>query len=769
MAEVTASKTAPDKGNMPAQERLRERPSGAAPAGPTANILALHDQAGNQAVNELLRNGNGRPLDASVRAFMESRFNHDFSQVRVHTDAAAAQSTDSINANAYTVGADIVFGPGKFNVQTTAGRQLLAHELAHVVQQSRGGAPPELNAAAPHEQQAATAAQTFIISNNRVNVHGRTGVGLARDTKGESHPLPAAEPEDLWRQIQGLRGFDATDPVHALETAKDQVTRIEGELKLKPDDKALQKQLEKARKSLAQTQKRQAGPIDPESKGKPLGTGYSTYAAVQVLDADGKQVAVGIGKYDGTNHAEENAIKALRANLKGKSITGGRLMVVVDQVVCSKCQGSLKSFVGEQGLTHIDAYYPARGEVTPKTAARTSVKKGNETTLRHEVIGGEGSKQVAPTPKPQSAGSKPAATPKVTGDKSAVAPASKSPVTPKIPTAKIPSTPIAPKAPSSSAKAGATYKPSSGVGYAAGEAVGQIINQVGGMLIQKYVMDPKNEEAFRQKLEAKQVEIENHLNAHEKEVVEIQAGGKTAYINITLRVRYQTGPISPDGPSLTAFMGLDLENVKVSDRNIRTESSPKEGMTRSLMKEMFGQSETLLTYSVDLPTEPYLSKVKERQEKIRQQQKEKEELQKLIEKQQKNAPKPTPPPQPSQGAPTLIPSFTPSTSPSLLPGAPSMEGPIEQAARVVKAAESWAAKIEKQGTYLADRIHSSKPPTPQERQSYLDEERTWRLSVKQFIDEFRKQSRLEAVNKLEELLDRMGPKLHQFRIYFGGD
>lgn len=136
MAEVTASKTAPDKGNMPAQERLQERPSGAAPAGPTANILALHDQAGNQAVNELLRNGNGRPLDASVRAFMESRFNHDFSQVRVHTDAAAAQSAEVVNARAYTVGSNIIFGPGEYVSETPNGQQLLSHELTHVIQQS---------------------------------------------------------------------------------------------------------------------------------------------------------------------------------------------------------------------------------------------------------------------------------------------------------------------------------------------------------------------------------------------------------------------------------------------------------------------------------------------------------------------------------------------------------------------------------------------------------------------------------------------------------
>lgn len=77
----------------------------------------------------------GQPLDAGTRAFMEPRFNHDFSRVRVHTDASAAESAQTVNALAYTVGNRIVFGPGKYRPQTNEGRRLLAHELTHVVQQ----------------------------------------------------------------------------------------------------------------------------------------------------------------------------------------------------------------------------------------------------------------------------------------------------------------------------------------------------------------------------------------------------------------------------------------------------------------------------------------------------------------------------------------------------------------------------------------------------------------------------------------------------------
>ena len=66
---------------------------------------------------------------------MESKFGHDFSQVRVHTDARAAESTRAVNALAYTVGRNVVFGAGQYEPGTSEGRRLLGHELTHVVQQ----------------------------------------------------------------------------------------------------------------------------------------------------------------------------------------------------------------------------------------------------------------------------------------------------------------------------------------------------------------------------------------------------------------------------------------------------------------------------------------------------------------------------------------------------------------------------------------------------------------------------------------------------------
>lgn len=83
----------------------------------------------------------GQPLDAVARDFFEPRFGHDFSNVRVHSDTQAAESARSVDALAYTVGRHIVFGAGQYAPQTRSGRQLLAHELTHTLQQGDGPQP----------------------------------------------------------------------------------------------------------------------------------------------------------------------------------------------------------------------------------------------------------------------------------------------------------------------------------------------------------------------------------------------------------------------------------------------------------------------------------------------------------------------------------------------------------------------------------------------------------------------------------------------------
>jgi outer membrane protein OmpA-like peptidoglycan-associated protein len=89
-------------------------------------------------VHDVLRSP-GQQLDPDTRAFMEPRFSHDFSQVRVHMDAKAIESAKAVNALAYTLGRNIVFGVGQYAPRTESGLRLLAHELTHTIQQSSDG------------------------------------------------------------------------------------------------------------------------------------------------------------------------------------------------------------------------------------------------------------------------------------------------------------------------------------------------------------------------------------------------------------------------------------------------------------------------------------------------------------------------------------------------------------------------------------------------------------------------------------------------------
>jgi hypothetical protein len=92
-------------------------------------------------VDEVVRT-DGRPLPDGVRLDMERRLGHSFSEVRIHTDSTAAESADAVAAEAYTVGSHIAFGQGRFDPDSSAGRQLLAHELAHASGRACDTPPP---------------------------------------------------------------------------------------------------------------------------------------------------------------------------------------------------------------------------------------------------------------------------------------------------------------------------------------------------------------------------------------------------------------------------------------------------------------------------------------------------------------------------------------------------------------------------------------------------------------------------------------------------
>ncbi len=135
------------------------------------------------AVHAVLRSP-GQPLDASTRAFMEPRFGRDFGSVRVHASGEAADSARAVNALAYTVGRDIVFGAGQFAPATHQGQKLLAHELTHVVQQRGTSGVPlagtggiRMNLEAAYEMEAERAS-TAVLARETAHVTGSVEPGV---------------------------------------------------------------------------------------------------------------------------------------------------------------------------------------------------------------------------------------------------------------------------------------------------------------------------------------------------------------------------------------------------------------------------------------------------------------------------------------------------------------------------------------------------------------------------------------------------------------
>jgi Domain of unknown function (DUF4157) len=187
MPGPTATKSSKDKSTETTEGRAQEQVSQPAMPRLQADLLALQRTAGNQAVSQLLQpsaigspssddvkdpdettqnssfkplpstrafsadpksppaevlsvlESSGQPLAPATRVWMEAHFRHDFGDVRILTDTRAAQTTRGANAPAYTVGRAIVFRSQQYAPHTRAGQYLLAHELAHVVQQKRAG------------------------------------------------------------------------------------------------------------------------------------------------------------------------------------------------------------------------------------------------------------------------------------------------------------------------------------------------------------------------------------------------------------------------------------------------------------------------------------------------------------------------------------------------------------------------------------------------------------------------------------------------------
>ncbi len=216
-------------------------------------ILGLQRTVGNGAVTSLLEEerspvhdvikSGGRPLEPDVREDMEARLGHDFSDVRVHDDTAAAASATAVNAHAYTVGPNVVFQRDKYDPSTQDGKTTLAHELTHVVQQRSGpvegtSAPGGIKISNPsdrYERDAAANAERVMsapaapVQTAAVSATGPSVQRHAAEEEPGVQGMFVQRQEEEEEQVQGLfvqraEGEEEEEPVQGLY-----VQRAEGE------------------------------------------------------------------------------------------------------------------------------------------------------------------------------------------------------------------------------------------------------------------------------------------------------------------------------------------------------------------------------------------------------------------------------------------------------------------------------------------------------------------------------------------------------------
>ena len=136
---------------------------------------------------------------------MQLRFGNEFSHVRVHTGGKAGASASSLDAAAYTLGSDIVFASGRYAPHTTSGRRLIAHEIAHVVQQGGPEAPRTANEALL-ENDANQAASNAMEGIDQTQVACASATRLSREPSNEEEILPIDESVAGAHSNEGRRG-----------------------------------------------------------------------------------------------------------------------------------------------------------------------------------------------------------------------------------------------------------------------------------------------------------------------------------------------------------------------------------------------------------------------------------------------------------------------------------------------------------------------------------------------------------------------------------
>jgi len=292
--------------------------------------------------------GGGQPLPKYTRTYFEDRMNVDLSQVRVHSRSQASELAENINAKAFTLGHHVIFGKGRYAPNGIEGRRLLSHELTHVIQQNRTDSIPPSCRMGIHNENVGSYNPS--ISSGQVS----NSIQRSPETKEEKKVL---SPEELFELIVTQRAFSFSKG---------------GELVKDP-------------KGIGRK-------VGPAAGGKLAG--HSVFAAIQITDKSGNLIDLGYGEhlFYKDEHAEIRALRALEnMTLPYVNVSGGMIIVVVDQKPCPNCAKALKNFAKRYSLG-LKVYLPSRPslvdpsiEVKPRAAAMGSQRIDIEKTMLKEI------------------------------------------------------------------------------------------------------------------------------------------------------------------------------------------------------------------------------------------------------------------------------------------------------------------------------------------------------------------------------------------------
>ena len=727
-------------------------------------------------VDEVLRTP-GQPLDPATRAFMEPKFGHDFSQVRVHSDGRAEESARAVNALAYTVGSNVVFGAGHYNLASAETQRLLAHELAHTVQQSRGGQPPR----DPHsslERDADRAAAQIGHGLSRIAVMGASAPGLARAGDGTTGGTQAS--------ARALRHDGLTpEETSALGAKRAQFAIPEGR---------------------------------------------STLVGILIDNDTGKRFDVKSGEFGGPSGGTQ------RGGIPrgpGEGFSGG---APTEKNIVTHIEGHAAAIMREQGITNGTLLSPeAPCRVCSHPAQAPAVSKVLPPGSRLTVVYPDSAETYWSSALPQRA-PQPGAVSGPAGKSLGPRAASATPQAPSAPPSPEGATEAtrgtAPGIAGTAPEPGGGVGPSEGVGpgeggirpglrtvpKGAGSVPLQAAKMFGPMLldmINRYYMAKEEAQRAIARINATiaglpiQSRTRQEVEKHRLDIARRQHRGVSVYVTVSLHLFFTNDVFDKLELSRVTVTEVDQSNIMVSvishepvfgtegkiwyvdvsvpvppvevsgseEIGFRLEELEEQAAGPSGMSpDIVAKRNRLLAEQQKIKAEEERAKkaeisrpvvIADPKKRAEQQREIADQLRQLEQKKGTAPQKKEETRQPSPGPALLMPAPQPQP-PALLPGAPG-EGLIQQAARVVEAAKAEAHQLEQRGTALEGRVGTDRSPSHEERQAFLDDEQRWRLRVKYLMNWFRENSREEAVNGLGELLDRIGPRLAEICIHLGGD